>query len=144
MKKILLFFLFAMLAQAGQAQGTAPTTAPTVGRPQQYAEQDKPLTLQDEVEARVSRHLSHYEVMDNLTVLDTTGMEYSMIAVTKLVAVQAATEYLSHSPREVMNLATSGKQQGQPSGWSVMVLIFIGVCIGGALTILATSTNIFH
>ncbi len=136
MKKILLFLAFALQGYAF-AQGDHKST------PEQYAAQDKPLTLQDEVEARVNRHLSHYEVMDNLTVLDTTGMEYSMIAVTKLVAVQAAMEYLTHSPREVMNLATSGKQQGQPSGWSVMFLILIGACIGGALT-LAIITNIFH
>ena len=129
MQKILLLLFFAVQGlEQGLAQGTAPTgTAPT----------DAPLTLQDEVEARVNRHLSHYEVMDNLTVLDTTGAEYSMIAVTKLVATQAAMEYLTHSQeaRELLNPADAGKEQGQPSGWGALFLMLMGAGLGVALAL---------
>jgi hypothetical protein len=133
MKKILLFACFAMLAQAGQAQGTAPT-APT----------DAPLTLQEDVSARVNRHFSHYEIMSDMNVLDTSGNEYSMLSVTQLVATQVAMEYLAHSQEasELLNPADAGKAQGQPSGVAVFILLLIGTAVGVALT-LATMGQMF-
>lgn len=120
MKKIFLFALFVLISVVGQAQGAAA--------------QDAPLTLQDEVEARVNKKLSHYEVMDNLTVLDTTGQEYSMIAVTKLVAVQSAMEYLTHSQNmRDLTANDAGKEQGQPSCWVIMFAIGVGMVLGYAI-----------
>jgi hypothetical protein len=128
MKKILLFACFAMLAHAGQAQGTAPT-----------ASMDAPLTLQEDVSARVNRHFSHYEIMSDMNVLDTSGNEYSMLSVTQLVATQVAMEYLAHSQEasELLNPADAGKAQGQPSGWSVLFLMVVGLGLGVALTLSA-------